>query len=113
MPSRTGFTLIDTLLAILLLEVALLGLAGALGSGERLLARGRLATRAAIQGRDMLARVARIDSVCSTMSGARAFPGVRVTWTTEASASLRRVTALIERTAPVAPESIATMVHCP
>ncbi len=65
MTSRTGFTLIDTLVAVLVLEVALLGLAGVLSSGERLLARGRLATRAAVRGRDLLARVARSDSVCA------------------------------------------------
>ena len=75
MPSHHGFTLIDTLIALVVLEVALLGLAGALGSGERLLARGRMATRAAVQGRELLARVARSDSVCGTPSGSRAFPG--------------------------------------
>ena len=113
MPHRSGFTLFDTLIAIVLLEMALLGLAGALASGERLLARGRLATRAAAQGRDLLARLARSDTVCAAATGARAFPGARVAWTRDASMSLRRVTALIDRAGPAAVESLATVVHCP
>jgi len=113
MPSHQGFTIIDTLIALLLLEVALLGLAGALASGERLLARGRLATRAAVQGRELLARVARSDSVCSAPSGSRAFPGASVGWTLDVSPSLRRVTALIERAGPTSVESLATLVRCP
>jgi len=113
MPSHQGFTIIDTLIALLLLEVALLGLAGALASGERLLARGRLATRAAVQGRELLARMARSDSVCSTPSGSRAFPGASVGWTLDVSPSLRRVTALIERAGPTRVESLATVVRCP
>lgn len=112
MSSRLGFTLIDTLIALLLLEVALLGMAGALGSGERLLTRGRMATRAAVQGRDLLARVGRSDSVCAAVSGSRSYPGARVSWAPDASASLRRVTALIERPGAVA-ESLATVVRCP
>lgn len=111
--SRNGFTLFDTLLAMLLLDVALLGLAGALSSGERLLARGRLATRAATQGRDLLARIARSDSVCAAASGSRAFPGARVVWAEDGSPSLRRVTALVERAAAARAESLATVVHCP
>ena len=112
MASRAGFTLIDTLIAMLVLELALLGLAGALGSGERLLARGRLATRAAVQGREILARVARSDSVCAVTSGTRAFTGARVTWTPDATPSLRRVTVLIDRPNPEAVESVATVVRC-
>lgn len=112
MSPRAGFTLIDTLIAILVLEVALLGLAGALGSGERLLARGRLATRAAVQGRDLLARLARSDSVCAAPSGTRVFAGARVTWALDASLSLRRVTALIDRISAAAAESVATVVRC-
>ena len=110
--SRTGFTLIDTLVALLVLEVALLGLAGALSQGERLLARGRLATRAAVQGRDLLARVARRDSVCAATSGSRSFTGARVTWAPDISPSLRRVTVLVDRPSPAAAESIATLVRC-
>ena len=113
MSRRAGFTLIDTLIAIVLLEVALLGLAGALSSGERLLARGRLATRAAAQARDLLARIARSDTVCAATTGTRVFPGARVTWSPDASPSLRRVTALIDRASPAAVESVATVVHCP
>lgn len=113
MPSRAGFTIIDTLIALLVLETALLGLAGVLASGERLLARGRLATRAAAQGRDLLARMARGDSVCAALSGSRDFPGASVRWTPEASPALRRVTALIEREGPAAVESLATVVRCP
>jgi Tfp pilus assembly protein PilV len=112
MSPRAGFTLIDTLIALLVLEVALLGLAGTLSSGERLLARGRLATRAAAQGRDLLARVARRDSVCAALSGVRVFPGARVTWAPDASPTLRRVIVLIDRPSPVAVESIATVVRC-
>lgn len=112
MSSRAGFTLIDTLVAVLVLEMALLGLAGALSSGERLLARGRLATRAAVRGRDLLARVARSDSVCTVTSGSRTFTGARVTWAPDASPSLRRVTVLIDRPSPAAAESVATVVRC-
>jgi Tfp pilus assembly protein PilV len=113
MLARTGFTLIDTLIAIVLLEVALLGLAGALAQGERLLARGRLATRAAAQGRDLLARVAQADSVCAAPTGARAFPGAQVSWSPDTSPSLRRVLVIIERVTPPTAESLATVVHCP
>jgi len=113
MSSRLGFTLIDTLIALVVLELALLGMAGTLGSGERLLARGRMATRAALQGRELVARVARSDSVCAAPSGSRAFPGATVGWMPGASPSLRRVTALIERAAPAGPESLATVVRCP
>lgn len=113
MSPRAGFTLIDTLIAVVLLEVALLGLAGALGSGERLLARGRQATRAAAQSRDLLARIARRDTVCGATTGIRAFPGATVTWSPDVSPSLRRVTVLIARTSPAAAESVATMVQCP
>ena len=112
MSPRAGFTLIDTLIALLVLEVALLGLAGALSSGERLLARGRLATRAAAQGRDLLARVARSDSVCAALSGARAFlaPGSPGHWMHRRR--LRRVVVLIDRPSPAAAESVATVVRC-
>ena len=113
MSSRDGFTLIDSLVAIVLLELALLGLAGALAQGERLLAHGRMATRAAVQGRELLARMARSDTVCAAPGGSRTFPGASVTWTPDASATLRRVTALIERANPAATESLATVVHCP
>ena len=113
MPSRAGFTLIDILIAIMLLEVALLGLAGALAQGERLLARGRQATRAAVQGRDLLARVARSDTVCAAATGTRAYAGARLDWTSDASPALRQVTALIERANPAATESLATLVYCP
>ena len=113
MPSRHGFTLIDTLIALVLLEAALLGMAGALSSGERLLARGRLATRAAVQGRDLLARVGRSDTVCAAPSGSRTVPGARVEWAPEASPSLRRVTVLIQRAAPGVAESLGTVVRCP
>ena len=113
MSSRHGFTLIDTLIALVLLELGLLGMARALGSGERLLTRGRLATRAAVQGRDLLARIARSDSVCAAPSGSRLLPGASVSWTLDASPSLRRVTALIERASPSPSESLATVVRCP
>jgi Tfp pilus assembly protein PilV len=113
MSSRAGFTIIDTLTALLVLEMALLGLAGVLSSGERLLTRGRQATRAAAQGRELLARMARSDSVCAAPSGSRSYPGARVNWTPDASPSLRRVTALIEREGPMAVESLATVVRCP
>jgi Tfp pilus assembly protein PilV len=113
MSSRHGFTLIDTLIALVLLEVALLGMAGALGSGERLLTRGRLATRAAVQGRDLLARIARSDSVCSAPSGTRTLPGASVAWALDGSPSLRRVTVLIERASPSPADSLATVVRCP
>ena len=113
MSSRHGFTLIDTLIALVLLELALLGVAGALGSGERLLTRGRMATRAAVRGRDLLARIARSDSVCGAPSGSRAFPGATVGWTLDGSPSLRRVTAVVERATPAAAESLATVVRCP
>ena len=113
MSSRRGFTLIDTLIALMLLELALLGMAGALGSVERLLTRGRLATRAAVQGRDLLARIARRDTVCASPSGTRAFPGASVGWGPDAPPSLRRVTVLIERAAPAPAETLATVVHCP
>jgi len=113
MPSRKGFTLIDTLIALVLLEGALLGMAGVLSSGERLLTRGRLATRAAVQGRDLLARIARSDSVCAAPSGSRTFPGSSVSWTDADSPSLRRVTALIERAGPSPVDSVATVVRCP
>lgn len=113
MSPRGGFTLFDTLIALVLLEVALLGLTGALSSGERLLARGRLATRAAVRGHELLSRIARSDTVCAAATGSRAFIGARVTWAPDASASLRRVTALIDRTSPAATDSLATVVHCP
>ncbi len=113
MSPRSGFTLFDTLIAIVLLEMALLGLAGALSSGEQLLARGRLATRAALRGHELLSRIARSDTVCAAAAGSRAFTGARVMWGPDASASLRRVTALIDRTSPAATESLATLVHCP
>ena len=112
MSSRSGFTLIDTLIALLLLEVALLGMAGALGSAERLLARGRLATRSAVQGRDLLARIGRSDSVCASPSGSRAFPGASVVWSVDVSPSLRRVSALIGRPGSGV-DSLATVVRCP
>ncbi len=113
MASRRGFTLIDTLVTLLVLEAALLGLAGALSTGERLLTRGRHATRAAVQGRALLAQVARSDSLCAAASGMRSLPGARVDWAPDASPSLRRVTALIERRNPPAIESVATVVRCP
>lgn len=113
MSPRAGFTLIDTLIAVLVLEVALLGLAGALSSGERLLARGRIATRSAMQGRALLARLARSDSVCVATSGMRVFTGARVLWAPDASPTLRRVTVLIDRPGAETAESVATVVRCP
>ena len=112
-PSNRGFSLIETLAAIVLLEVAILGLAGALSSGERLVTRGRVATRTALQGRDLMARMARSDTVCPAPAGTRTVAGATATWLTGASPSLRQVVVVVTPSRTAVAESIATVVRCP
>ena len=113
MPTSHGFSLIETLIAVVLLELAVLGLAGALSSGERLVTRGRIATRAALQGRDLLARIARSDTVCPVTPGVRITAGATASWVTGSSPSLRHVTVVVTPAPPAMAESIAAVVRCP
>jgi Tfp pilus assembly protein PilV len=112
MSARAGFTLIDTLIAIVLLEAGLLGLAATLASGERLVAQGRTATRAALDARALLARYAQSDTVCAASNGDRVLAGARINWAPDGVASLRRVTVVLARPSGPVADSVATLVRC-
>jgi hypothetical protein len=111
--SRHGFTLLDTLIALVVLELALLGAAGSIGASERLLARGRAASRAAMAGQDLLAREAIADTVCGSVTGERVLAGARVSWLPHGRPSLRQVTVVVTPSLRAPDESVATVVRCP
>lgn len=87
--SEAGFSLAEVVVALLVLEVGVLGVAGLLALSGRVLTRGMLEERAvyAAEGAvDSLTRVGR------PLAGSRAFPGGRIRWTTPpAVEGLRRV----------------------
>ena len=111
MSSRPGFTLLDTLLAIIVIDLALLGLTGAVSASERLLARGRASSRAAVRGRELLVQLARPDSICSA-AGERTLPGAHVTWASLDRPSLRQVTVVVATGPGMPAESLGTVVRC-
>lgn len=110
--SPHGFTLLDTLIALIVLELALLGAAGSIGASERLLARGRAGSRAAVTGQDLLAREAVADTVCGSMTGERVFAGARVSWFPYGHPALRQVTVIVTPSLRAPDESLATVVRC-
>jgi Tfp pilus assembly protein PilV len=77
---RGGFSLVETLVAVLVLEVGLLACAGMILSAQRTLARARLLQRAVME----TSRSA--DSLTElgwSVKGSRAFPGGKVEWIPE------------------------------
>jgi prepilin-type N-terminal cleavage/methylation domain-containing protein len=97
---RSGFTMVELLVAVVILAVGLLALAGGNGSITRTLNGSRIATVAAAQANERLDRLraaARDNAVpCSSASftssaSAVTTDGVTLTWVVPANGSLRSV----------------------
>lgn len=119
MAPRSGFTLLEVLVALLVISVGLLGLAGTLGPASALMGEGRAKGRIALVLESRLDRLrrelARGAPACLVpASGSLAHPdGVVEVWSAAASGGLiaLRVTAGI----PVrgVPDTLLTNLACP
>lgn len=77
---RGGFTLLEVVVALLVLEVAVLAAAGTLEVASRTLAVAEGTERAVLEAEGVLDSLA---GVGGAVSGTRAFPGGDVTWTVD------------------------------
>lgn len=87
--SRTGFTLVEVVVALLVFEVGVMGVVGLVALSGRLLGRAALTERAVYGAQQV------VDSVADAPRGGpgeRPFPGGRLNWSTsDAGRGLRRV----------------------
>lgn len=112
--SRRGFSLMETILALLLLSVGLLAVAHAVGLAERFGGRVRARSRTVYDLREALARYQRADTVCATAAGSRRVGLASLSWGPGPAVATRLVTTIAD--APMAgawPESTASVVACP
>lgn len=119
MAPRSGFTLLEVLVALIVITVAVLGLAGTLGPIAALAGEGRA------RGRAALALESRLDRLRAELwaapgcvppgSGAALNPdGVREAWSARLSGGLVELT--LTATAPTrgaVPDSLRTRIPCP
>lgn len=115
MPSnRLGFSLAETLLALLLLSLGLLAVARAISAAEQFGGRVRARSRGVFEVREAIARYQRPDSVCGVASGTRRVGRAALSWTPGPAAATRLVTTVAEPPYQgAAPESAASVVACP
>jgi len=114
MPGARGFTIVEAVVALLILNVGLLGLATTAGAVTRMIRQGRSATVAAALGS------ARIETVraegCSAAGGSETRDGVTVEWEVRVPPFPgARVLALHLRPAamPGPGDSLTTYLFCP
>lgn len=111
---RSGFTLTEVIVAASFFLIAVIGIAGALSSGERAANQVRARVRIAFDMREMVARHVRADVVCAAPSGFRTFGRTDLGWGPGMFPGTRLVTVLVHSEVPgVRPESTGTLVGCP
>ena len=117
MTSRAGFTLLEVMVALLVITIGLLGFAGTLGPVAFLAGQGRA------QGRMALVLEARLDRLRAELARGCAAPaagvlqhadGVIESWSVSAAGGLLelRVAASTAGTRPLA-DTLVTLVRCP
>jgi prepilin-type N-terminal cleavage/methylation domain-containing protein len=119
--AKSGFSLLEVLIALVVVTIGVLGYAGTLAPMARLGGEGRFHTRAAIiltSRLDQLRqRIAEEGAGCSGgTSGLTQHPdGIRESWTVipDAGLALVRVEAAMYRWGRFRADSIETMVPCP
>jgi type II secretory pathway pseudopilin PulG len=115
MQGTRGFTIVEALVAVLILNVGLLGLVTASGAVTRMIGHGRRATLAAAFASERL-EVLRAQA-CPSGGGSEVRDGVTVAWDVGVP-PLPRVRTLLVRVQWVTPrgprrDSIATLLYCP
>lgn len=112
--SRHGFSLAETLLALLVLSVGLLTVAHAISLAERMGGRIRARSRGVFEMREAIARYQRADTVCGSPAGSRRVGRAALSWTPGPAVATRLVTTVAEPPfASALPESAASVVACP
>lgn len=79
---RAGFTLLEVVVALLLMEVAVLAAAGTLVLASRSMAEASHLERAVMEAEGVLDS---LSSVAGPVSGGRAYPGGDIKWTVDSS----------------------------
>jgi type IV pilus modification protein PilV len=124
--STGGFTLIEVLVAITILSVGILALAGTAGTVNRLIAQGKRRTQSAqvaAQRFEILRRVANQTATrCTSASFANGtqsyasgyLKGVTETWTISTSGTMRTITEIVSRptTRGTRADTLQTKVSC-
>ncbi len=114
MATRSGFSLVEVILALFVLSVGLLAVARALGLAEGVGGRLRERSRAVFDMHDAAARYHRADTVCLASSGSRRAGRITFSWAPGPAAATRRTTIVSEPPYQGArPESAASVVACP
>jgi len=115
MRSTRGFTIVEALVAVLILTVGLLGLVTTSGVVTRMIGQGRQATLAAAFASERL-EVLRAQA-CPSGGGSEIRDGVTVAWEVGIPPVPRARTLLVrvQWGTPRGPrgDSIATLLHCP
>ena len=117
--STRGFTLIEIMIAIIILSVGVLGMVGSAGLVSRMVGQGKRNTRAAvvaIQRMEILRRTALAATPhCSTLSGGTATTnGVTETWSVTNSGSSRRLRVIVvyQTNRGTLADTVSTVVFC-
>jgi Tfp pilus assembly protein PilV len=112
--TRTGFSLAETIVAMLVLSAGLLAVAHVVGLAERFGGRTRARTRSVFEVREAIARFQRADTVCATAAGSRRVGRTALTWVPGPAVATRLVTTVAEPAFQGAvAESAASVVACP
>jgi prepilin-type N-terminal cleavage/methylation domain-containing protein len=95
--TRTGFTLIEVLVAVTILSVGVVAMAGSSGTVTRMIGRGKIDTRAAqlaTQRAEEMRRIAySTDPRCTALvNGSQTTSNVTLSWTVTANGTQRTVT---------------------
>ena len=114
MVTRHGFSLAETLLALLVLSLGLLAVARAISLAEQFGGRVRARSRGVFEVREAIARYQRADTVCGLPSGNRRVGRAAFSWVPGPAQGTRLVTTVAEPPyAGAIPESAASVVACP
>ena len=117
--AQRGALLLEVLVALTLLAVGLLGVAGTALASHRLLDGGRWATAMALTGEsrlELLRAAARDSSTCrSSQSGSRSLGPTSEQWSATAGGAVLRLESILQRPVRgrVAAETLHTLVPCP
>lgn len=118
-----GFTIVEVMVAVMILAVGVLALAGASATVSRMLGRGKSSTLAAQVGMDQLERLRAYaeatDPPCTSTRfasspGAQVRQGMTLTWTVPATGQLRDVQVRVSYRIPNGQRSdtLRTRIRC-
>jgi prepilin-type N-terminal cleavage/methylation domain-containing protein len=117
--SRAGFTLVEVVVAIVILSVGVVAVAGTFGSSARLVGQGWRFTRAATvasQRLETLRGQANSTSPrCTALAnGTATTAGITQTWTITTSGSLRNIVLIVQAPRPggVSLDTLRTTLEC-